>query len=558
MQHIRYQAVIVACSLILFLPYIGSVNLFDWDEVNFAECAREMIVTGDFLRVQVDYQPFYEKPPLFIWMQVVSMKLFGVSAFAARFPNVLVGMATLLLAFSIGARIHSARFGLMWCIAYAGSLLPHFYFRSGIIDPLFNFFIFASIWCLIRGLTEPRSWVKYSVIGGICSGCAVLTKGPVGLGLVLITAVVAWIVMRREYSLPWKQLGVVAGVALIIPSFWFGAEFFRNGPSFMTENIAYQWRLLTSGEAGHEQPWYYHPLVLLLGCYPASIIFLAGFRKDSSEDATKRLMRLWMIALFFVVLVVFSLVKTKIVHYSSMAYLPMTYLAANAIERYLQQRSHVSWWTISALVFVGLIVSFAAFIVPWAFSHPNILLGLSTFRDEYLRSAITLNVGWHGWEPYLSLIFVVGLAIAVLFMRRHRPLASMVALFGSTALFSVLFLPFVAPRIEPYTQGTAINFYKSLRGKEVYVKPLTMKSYAHLFYADKPLHLSARGKGIEADQWEPWLLNGDIDKPAYFVCKVNDASSWRKHPSLRVIEEKGGFVFFERIRALPGLQTHSH
>src|SRR3954468_9363267 len=87
--------------LIFFLPFLGSVHLFDWDEANFAECAREMLVSHDWGRVQVDFQPFWEKPPLFIWMQALSMKALGVNEFAARLPNALCGAATLLLCFNL-------------------------------------------------------------------------------------------------------------------------------------------------------------------------------------------------------------------------------------------------------------------------------------------------------------------------------------------------------------------------------------------------------------------------------------------------------------------------
>ena len=63
----------------VFIPYIGSTPLFDWDEVNFAECAREMLVSGNYETVQLNYQPFWEKPPLFIWMQALCMNIFGVN-----------------------------------------------------------------------------------------------------------------------------------------------------------------------------------------------------------------------------------------------------------------------------------------------------------------------------------------------------------------------------------------------------------------------------------------------------------------------------------------------
>src|SRR3954470_9704684 len=93
----RYNLLVTLAALLLFVPFLGAVHLFDWDEINFAECAREMIVSGNYSLVQINFQPFWEKPPLFIWMQVLSMKIFGINEFAARFPNAMCGVATLLL-----------------------------------------------------------------------------------------------------------------------------------------------------------------------------------------------------------------------------------------------------------------------------------------------------------------------------------------------------------------------------------------------------------------------------------------------------------------------------
>src|SRR5664280_359919 len=91
-----YPLIIVISAIFFFIPFLGSVHLFDWDEINFAESAREMIVTGNFSRVQIDFHPFWEKPPLFFWIQVLSMKLFGINEFAARLPNAIIGIVTLL------------------------------------------------------------------------------------------------------------------------------------------------------------------------------------------------------------------------------------------------------------------------------------------------------------------------------------------------------------------------------------------------------------------------------------------------------------------------------
>lgn len=147
--NLKYQLLIVLMALLLFVPFLGAVHLFDWDEINFAECAREMIATGNYFSVQINFQPFWEKPPLFIWMQALSMNIFGINEFAARLPNAICGIITLLVLFNISKKLYDVKFGLLWVLVYAGSFLPHFYFKSGIIDPWFNLFIFSGIYYFI-------------------------------------------------------------------------------------------------------------------------------------------------------------------------------------------------------------------------------------------------------------------------------------------------------------------------------------------------------------------------------------------------------------------------
>ena len=65
-----------------FIPFLGRVHLFDWDEINFAECSREMLKMHDFSRVYINFKPFWEKPPMFMWMQIAAIKIFGVTEFA--------------------------------------------------------------------------------------------------------------------------------------------------------------------------------------------------------------------------------------------------------------------------------------------------------------------------------------------------------------------------------------------------------------------------------------------------------------------------------------------
>ena len=79
----HFQYTLVFFGAILFIPFLGIVHLFDWDEINFAECAREMLESNNYLWLQINFKPFCEKPPFFIWLQTLSMKTFGVNEFAA-------------------------------------------------------------------------------------------------------------------------------------------------------------------------------------------------------------------------------------------------------------------------------------------------------------------------------------------------------------------------------------------------------------------------------------------------------------------------------------------
>ncbi|MBK6904797.1 MAG: glycosyltransferase family 39 protein [Saprospirales bacterium] len=166
---------LVLLGALFFLPFLGGVHLFDWDEINFAECAREMILTGNYGQVQIDFKPFWEKPPLFIWMQALSMQLWGVGEYAARFPNAVCGMLTLALLYRMGNHLHGKPFGWIWGMAYFGSLLPHLYFKSGIIDPWFNLFIFLGLYVFIlvfwrrKGLEErgPATWLYFAASGSV-------------------------------------------------------------------------------------------------------------------------------------------------------------------------------------------------------------------------------------------------------------------------------------------------------------------------------------------------------------------------------------------------------
>lgn len=550
---IRYF-LIVLCGSLLFLPFLGQVHLFDWDEINFAECAREMILTKEYLRVQIDFQPFWEKPPLFIWLQVLAMKLFGVNEYAARFPNAVAGIATLVTLFYAGKRIVNEQMAIWWVLLYAATWLPHFYFKSGIIDPVFNLFIFTAIFQMYLVRYGKRSML-HAALAGLFLGLAILTKGPAALLICGLTFVVYLIVNRGLWGYKIAHILVVALSAILVTASWFGVEIAAHGFGLVKQFIDYQIGLFGQNIADHEEPWYYHPIVLLIGCFPASLFLFQYSRKRITDNEPARDFTRWMWILFWVVLILFSIVKTKIVHYSSMCYFPLTYLAALQLYRLATETIQVKKWVVGLMIGIGSLLAIAITLLPVVGLHKELLIPY--IQDDFAVGNLQAAVSWHWSECIWGFIYLIGVIVCCSLLRRHFRRAMLALCLLQLLIIQVTVLHFT-PKIEAYSQRAAIDYFKSFEGKDVYVQVLGYKSYAHLFYTKKlppanPLYYKQEviptKKGATLKSMVPneeWLLKGRIDKPAYFICKAPDAVNYRGIPTLQEIGAKNGFVFFKR------------
>ncbi len=534
-NYVRYIVIVIAGSL-LFFPMLGHVHLFDWDEINFAECAREMIVSKDYLRMQIDFQPFWEKPPLFIWMQVLAMKLFGINEYAARFPNALVGVVTLCALFYAGKRVVNEKMANWWVLLYAASWLPHFYFKSGIIDPSFNLYIFLAFFQVYL-VKEGQRKMLHACLAGVFLGLAVLTKGPVAILVAVLGFAVYLVANRGLRGYKAVHIAVVALMALLTTALWFGIEILLHGTWFVNEFITYQIRLFKTEDAGHGGPFFYHFVVLLIGCFPAAAFLFQYIGKRDGAKAENKDFTRWMWILFWVVLILFSIVKTKIVHYSSLCYFPLTYLAALQLYRLSEQKVRMNLTTRIVLVFTGCIWAVILIALPLVGLNKDKLIPY--INDPFAVGNLQAPVSWSYAECAWGLLYLIGIIIAIMWMRRNFR-KGMLLLGGIQLVIIQVTIIHFTPKIEAFSQRAAIEYFKSFRDRDVYVHVLGYKSYADLFYTDKqppanPLYRN-----------EDWLLNGQVDKPTYFICKVQDADKYRVLPQLTETGSANGFVFFKR------------
>lgn len=531
-------AAVALLAAVLFIPFLGNVHLFDWDEINFAESAREMLLTGEFFRVQINFQPFWEKPPFFFWLQALSMRLFGINEFAARFPNAVCGIITLSLLFHIGKHTFNPRFAWLWVLFMMGSFTPALYFKSGIIDPWFNLFIFASVWqlSLVSQKQNRHERTKRFIYIGILLGLAVLTKGPVALLVTAFCAAVYFVRSGFSVYFTAKQLVLMVLFIIAIASLWVAVEISKNGPKVLSDFIAYQIDLFKNPVAGHGQPWFYHPLVLLIGCFPASIFAIQGFLTHT-QHLKERTLKQWMGILFWVVLILFSLVTTKIVHYSSLCYMPLTFMAALAIDKLLLNEQKISKWITFPVLIFGIIVSAVLALLPLVETYKLYLIPY--LKDDFAVASLSVTAPWNGFEWLIGCILAGCLVYSFVRFQKQEIAKGIYMLLFSFAVAIPLYMMMVVPKIETYSQGPAIEFYESLKGKDVYVESLGHKSYAQYFYSDSRPQQHSSSKDMN------WLLAGDIDKPVYFVVKTNHLDRYAAY-NLKVIQQRGGFTLVVR------------
>lgn len=538
--------ILILCCLLVFLPFLGSVHLLDWDEANFAELAREMIVSGNYMQPQMNFLPFYEKPPLFIWLQVLSMKAFGINEFAARFPNAMTGILVLVTLFYIGKKHFSEQMAWLWVFCFGMSIAPHFYFKTGLIDPLFNYFIFLAIYFFgyLFLKNEQKTNLKYTLFSSVFTSLAVMTKGPVAIILIVGSLGFGWVLLKLKsfknigWTVPWIVLTIV------LSSLWFIYETKLHGDTYMNEFISYQIRLFQTEDAKHGGTILFHPIALILGCFPASIFMWSAFKKSTMVKTEFQLIIFkLMLSCGIVVLVVFSLVQTKIIHYSSMDYYPMTFFAAYGLNYLIESKNKVSKWQIGLLFFIGFIWGLALTMTPYL--GQDIEKIKPYIHDANFLEQLKTPIEWNLWACGLGIIFSLVFVIGIYFTIKNKLKKGLVLIFIACLICIETVSLYYLPRIENLVQGSMVAFCKSLRGKDVNTQALYLKSYNQYFYSDRQSYINK-----ENGKKHLYYLYDTIEKDCYTILRTIDSTKLDTAlgPNTSKLFDKNGFVFYLRTK----------
>jgi 4-amino-4-deoxy-L-arabinose transferase-like glycosyltransferase len=257
--------------LILYLARLGQPPLWEPDEGRYAEVAREMVVSGDYVTPHDNFVPYLEKPPLVYWLTAASLRVFGHNEFAVRLQAALASAGQVAITTALAEKMFGPTTGMLSGIALALSPLFFAFSRFATPDPALAFFLTAAMGCVYAGFSyaDPSRGVasNWILAAAVMLALGTLTKGLVAPVLAL-TISLLWLLSEARLNLvtrlPWAQC---IGLYLCLTLPWFVLVALRN-PGFVkfflihehfqryVENTEHSWG-----------PWFYIPITIA-GTWP--------------------------------------------------------------------------------------------------------------------------------------------------------------------------------------------------------------------------------------------------------------------------------------------------
>lgn len=267
---LQFTAVFAVACFVLF-DGLGSFPLFNPDEALYAEPAREMLESGEYITTYLNYVVRFTKPPLCIWAMAGCFQLLGVTEFAARFFGascgaILVGMTFLFLNRFVGRRS-----AVLASVALLTAPLFYGTSREAITDAPLSLFMacgFMGFYAFYKTGRALWLWTAYVLLG-----LAVMTKGPVAVVLPVLVLGVFHTVkgdLFKAIALYRPVVGALIVGAISLP--WFVTEIVVTKGAYFQEFIMREnFQRFTSVVDAHKHGWWYHVAAMFGGFFPWSV-----------------------------------------------------------------------------------------------------------------------------------------------------------------------------------------------------------------------------------------------------------------------------------------------
>jgi 4-amino-4-deoxy-L-arabinose transferase-like glycosyltransferase len=422
----RPRVLLIAFCLMLWLPGLFTLPPTDRDESRFAQASKQMIETGDYVRIMNGDEPRNRKPIGIHWLQVP----FAIAARAAglatenpiwpyRLPSLLGGLVAVLAVQALGQRLVGRRAALLAAGMLAASVILVTETHLAKTDAALLGATTLCMGLLARAYLMPGAlrWWQAGAFW-LVLGAGILLKGPITPMIVAVTAVTLVLWDRRAGWL--RRLrpgwGVPLMVLVVLP--WFVAIGIATHGMFFRDAVGGDLgRKLASGDDAHGAPPGLHLLLLPLLAFPSSFAALwavpAAWRGRS--DPAIRFLLAWIVPCW----VVFEIVPTKLPHYTLPLYPAQFLLGAHALLGSVVAARSWRWglaWVTPGLT--GAVLAGGALALP-------VTIGVSA---------------WAGVPVALAVCIVVWLAA-----RTDRPVSALAA----TPLFTLALLGWELPQAAP-------------------------------------------------------------------------------------------------------------
>ena len=204
LRHALFVSLILLAALLHF-GTAGWGDLYNETDGQYAGAGREMVEAGNWLLPTNDGVPRMQKPPLLYWMIIVSYKIFGVNAAAARLPMALAIVITTAFTFLIGERLRDYWHGFLAGLIYLSLGGTFLLGRIIMPEPVFSAFLSGSFYFALGGYQRARNRAWWFLGTWVCIALACLTKNV--LGLVYVAVVLGILaIFYREARIRFKPL----------------------------------------------------------------------------------------------------------------------------------------------------------------------------------------------------------------------------------------------------------------------------------------------------------------------------------------------------------------
>jgi len=338
-------AIYALLAALLYLPGLGRPALWEPDEGRYAEIAREMVVSGDYVTPRDDFELYFEKPPLVYWTNAASIRIFGVNEFAVRLPAALFSVGQVVLTAALAEAMLGALAGVFAALTLALSPLFFGFARFATLDPALAFFLTAALAAFYvaardDSFAQPPAR-RLMLISAAMLALGTLAKGPIAL-LLGGAIPLAWLATERRLREIAQMPLVVCGLiyaAIVLP--WFILMEARN-PGFLRYFFIHEHleRYTTSSEHGWG-PWFFVPIVIG-GAWPWIFFVPSGWSAMRTDEAgsgsspapserrsAARFLAIW----FIVIFVFFSIPRSKLGTYILPALPPLAIVAGYGLAR---------------------------------------------------------------------------------------------------------------------------------------------------------------------------------------------------------------------------------